>query len=133
MCIRDSLLVGVMGSNYVEVIDWRARQSVKKIVTGDGAHNFQARGDGRQVFVSNRVDNSIAIVDQQTLTLVDKFPVPGGPDCMEVSRDGKQLWVTSRFIRQVQVVDLGTKKIVRSIAVGRSPHGVFFKTHAARQ
>jgi YVTN family beta-propeller protein len=33
----------------------------------------------------------------------------------------------------VQVVDLATRKIVKSISVGRSPHGVFFKTHAPRQ
>jgi YVTN family beta-propeller protein len=52
---------------------------------------------------------------------------------MELTRDGKELWVTSRWIKQVQVVDMTTKKIKHSIPVGRSPHGIYFPTHAPRQ
>jgi YVTN family beta-propeller protein len=126
------LLVGVMGRDYVDVVDWRARKSVKRIVTAQGAHNFQALGDRRHVLVSNRAANSISVVDQQTLTVVDTFPVPGGPDDMEVSLDGKELWVTNRWARSVSVVDLATRKVVRKISVGRSPHGIFF-VNAARE
>lgn len=126
------LLVGVMGRDYVEVVDWRARKSVRQIVTAQGAHNFQALGDRRHVLVSNRAANSISLVDQQTLTVVDTFPVPGGPDDMEVSEDGKELWVTNRWARSVSVVDLATRKVVRKIPVGRSPHGIFF-VNAARE
>ena len=42
---------------------------VKKILTGLGAHNFVARGDGRHVFLSNRMANSISMIDQQTLEI----------------------------------------------------------------
>jgi hypothetical protein len=31
------------------------------------------------------------------------------------------------------VVDLATKKIVKEIPVGKSPHGIYFFTHAARK
>ena len=86
------------------------------------------------MFVSNRtVRGSISVFDMQTLTVVDKFDVPGGPDDMEVRADGKELWATARFARKVQVIDLEQKKVVRSIPVGRSPHGVFFLNHAGRQ
>jgi DNA-binding beta-propeller fold protein YncE len=128
------LLVGIMGADYVEVIDWRARKSIKKIVTAKAAHNFLARGDGRHVFVSNRtVNGSISLVDMQTLTEVEKYDVPGGPDDMEIRADGKELWATARFGRKVQVIDLEQKKVSHSIPVGRSPHGVSFINHAARQ
>ena len=128
------LLVGIMGADYVEVIDWRARKTVKRIVTDKAAHNFLARGDGRHVFVSNRtVRGSISLVDMQTLSVVEKYDVPGGPDDMEIRADGKELWATARFARKVQVVDLEQKKLARSIPVGRSPHGVFFLNHAPRQ
>jgi YVTN family beta-propeller protein len=126
------LLVGVMGKNYVEVIDWRKRESVKKIVTAAGAHNFLPRGDGQHVFVSNRVAGSVCEVDEKGLTVTRCFDVPGGPDCMEVSKDGTELWVTSRFIKRVHVVDIATGKIKHAIPVGRSPHGVYFFGHAAR-
>jgi DNA-binding beta-propeller fold protein YncE len=77
------LLVGIMGANYVEVIDWRARKTIRKIITDKAAHNFLPRGDGRHVFVSNRsMNGSISLVDMQTLTEVEKYDVPGGPDDM---------------------------------------------------
>ncbi|MBS0344971.1 MAG: beta-propeller fold lactonase family protein [Proteobacteria bacterium] len=128
------LLVAIMGADYVEVIDWRARKSVKKITTDKAAHNFLARGDGRHVFVSNRsMKGSISLVDTQTLSEVEQYDVPGGPDDMELRADGKELWATARFARKVQVLDLQQKTVSRSIPVGRSPHGVFFLKHAARQ
>lgn len=128
------LLVGIMGADYVEVIDWRARKTVKKIITAKAAHNFLPRGDGRHVFVSNRsMNGSISLVDMQTLTEVEKYDVPGGPDDMEIRADGKELWATARFARKVQVVNLEQKKLSYSIPVGRSPHGVSFISHAPRQ
>jgi len=127
------LLVGIMGADFVRVVDWRNRKSVSYIRTAQGAHNFQALGDGKHVFVTNRVGNSISVIDQDKLALVETFPVPGGPDCMEVSRDGKELWVTSRFARKVHVIDLPSKKIKHAINVGRSPHGVYFMNHAPRR
>ena len=44
---------------------------------------------------------------------------------MDITPDGKELWVTQRFLRRVAVVDLEQLKVVASIPVGKSPHGVF--------
>ncbi len=120
------LLVGMTGADHVEVIDWRTQTLVKRIPTGKGAHNFRPLGDGRHLFVSNRVDNTISVIDQVTLERLYDIPVPGGPDCMEVTADGKMLWVTQRWIKQVAVVDIAQRKVVDKVAVGRSPHGIFF-------
>jgi len=126
------LLVGIMGSDYVEVIDWRAQKTVKRIKAGQGAHNFRSAGDGRYTYVSNRVSNSINIIDQKTLENVGQINVPGGPDCMEVTEDGKTMWVTLRWIKKVAVIDLASRKVIKTIPVGRSPHGVFFFNSAQR-
>jgi YVTN family beta-propeller protein len=126
------LLVGIMGADYVEVIDWRAQKTVKRIKAGDGTHNFRALGDKRHTFVSNRVSNTINIIDQQTLENVGTINVPGGPDCMELTKDGKTLWVTLRWIKKVAVVDVASRKVIKLIPVGRSPHGVFFADAAPR-
>lgn len=120
------LLVGMTGADYVDVIDWRAQRSVKRIPTAKGAHNFRPLGDGRHLLVSNRVDNSISVVDQATLERKYDIPVPGGPDCMEVSADGKLVWVTQRWMKSVAVVDIAQRKVVSTVPVGRSPHGIFF-------
>ena len=125
------LLVGMTGADYVEVIDWHNRTSVKRIPTGKGAHNFRALGDKRHLFLSNRVSGTISIIDQQTLTKVgDITGLPPGPDDMELTADGKQLWVTCRWAKRVAIVDVASRKVVEEIKVGRSPHGIYFRTRA---
>jgi YVTN family beta-propeller protein len=127
------LLIGLTGSDAVAVHDVATGKELKRLVTGKGAHNFLPMGDGRRLLLSNRVANTVSIIDQQELKVVDTIAVPGGPDCMELRRDGKELWVTSRWINRVSVIDMDTKRLVHSIPVGRSPHGIYFPAHAARQ
>ena len=128
------LFVGLTGSDSVEVFDVSMREpvSLKKIKTGNGAHAFRAAGDGKHLYVSNRVANSISKIDMLTLQVVDSYPVPGGPDCMEVSADGRLIYVSSRWARKLSVVDTQLKKVVRQVPVGKSPHGVWTLQHAPR-
>jgi DNA-binding beta-propeller fold protein YncE len=44
---------------------------------------------------------------------------------MDITPDGKELWVTQRFLRRIAVVDLEQMRMVASVPVGKSPHGVF--------
>jgi YVTN family beta-propeller protein len=128
------LLVGMTGGNHVEVYDLSGPQAKlhKTIPTGEGAHAFRAFGDGRHVFVSNRVANTVHKIDYLKLESVDQFKAPGGPDCMEVSADGKLLFVSSRWIKKVSVIDIDSGKLVRQIPVGKSPHGIWTLDHAKR-
>ena len=127
-----TLLVGLTGGDGVQVFDVAGKEPklVGKIPTGKGAHAFRSAGDGKSVFVSNRVANSISRIDIPTLTVAATYPVPGGPDCMDVSADGKTLFVTSRWAKKLSVVDLTAGKVVRTVNVGRSPHGVWTVEHA---
>jgi len=129
-----TLLVGLTGGDGVQVFDVAGPQPklVGQIPTGKGAHAFRAAGDGRSVFVSNRVANSISRIDLQSLKVTDTYPVPGGPDCMDVSSDGKTLYVTSRWAKKLSVVDLASRTVTRQVNVGRSPHGVWTLDHASR-
>jgi DNA-binding beta-propeller fold protein YncE len=125
------LLVGMTGADYVAVIDWQARTVVKQIQTGKGAHNFRALGDKRHLFLSNRVSGTISIIDQQSLSKVgDIVGLLPGPDDMELSADGKTLWVTFRWARAVGVIDVPSRKLMKTIRVGKSPHGIYFRTRA---
>jgi YVTN family beta-propeller protein len=49
---------------------------------------------------------------------------------MELTADGKLLWVTARFAKQVAIVDMETRKVVRTVPVGRSPHGIYLHNRA---
>ena len=130
-----TLLVGLTGSDGVQVFDVAGPQpkAVGKILTGKGAHAFRSAGDGRSVFVSNRVANSISRIDIKTLQVIESYAVPGGPDCMDVSADGKRLYVTSRWANKLSVIDLTTRKLELQVNVGRSPHGVWTIDHAKQR
>jgi DNA-binding beta-propeller fold protein YncE len=83
--------------------------------------------------VSNRVANTISEIDPQSLSVVGQWDAPGGPDCMEMLADGRTLLVTSRWAKKLSVIDLVDKRLVRQVAVGRSPHGVWTLDHAPRR
>ena len=129
-----TLLLGLTGSDSVEVFDLSGPQPkrVKTIKTGAGAHAFRSAGDGRHVYVSNRVANTISKLDHQTLAVIESYTAPGGPDCMEVSADGNYLLYTARWARKLTVIDMRSRTIVRQVPVGRSPHGVWTLDHAKR-
>ena len=125
------LLIGMTGADYVAVLDWRNQKIVKTIQTGNGAHNFRSLADGKHVAVSNRVASTISILDEDTLTNVgDITGLMAGPDDMELSADKRYLWVTFRFAKHVGIIDLTTRKLIQTIAVGRSPHGIYFYDRA---
>lgn len=128
------LFVGLTGSDSVQVFDISQAlpRSVKLIKTGSGAHAFRAAGDGKHLFVSNRVADTISKIHMQTGEVVESYSVPGGPDCMEVSADGRWIYVSARWARKLSVIDTQTKKVVRQVKVGKSPHGVWTLHHAAR-
>jgi YVTN family beta-propeller protein len=128
------LFVGLTGDRFVEAYDvsGAAPRLLQRIGTGDGAHAFRARGDGKHLFVSNRVANSISMIDMQTLTVVAQIAAPGGPDCIELMADGRTLMFSARWARKLSFVDLDSRKLVRQVPVGRSPHGVWTLDHAPR-
>lgn len=130
-----TLLVGLTGSDGVEVFDVSGPQprSVRIIKTGAGAHAFRGAGDKRHVFLSNRVANTISKIDLQTLQAVATYPAPGGPDCMEVLSGGRYLLTTSRWAKRLTIIDTETGNVVRQVRVGKSPHGVWTLDHAARR
>ena len=49
---------------------------------------------------------------------------------MELTADGKQLWVTCRWAKTVAIVDVASRSVVEKIKVGRSPHGIYFRSRA---
>jgi len=119
-----TLLAGIMGSDYIAEIDPHDGHIIQKIHTGNGAHNFLASPDGKTLYVTNRVAGTISVLDADTLAITATLTAPGGPDDMALSPDGKELWVTDRWHASVGVIEL-TSGALKTIPVGRSPHGIF--------
>lgn len=128
------LFVGLTGDRVVEVYDVSSGPArlVQRIATGEGAHAFRSRGDGRQLIVSNRVANTLSLIDIQALTVLAELPGPSGPDCMELLADGRTILLSSRWAGRMSVIDIETRKLLRQVNVGRSPHGIWTLDHAPR-
>ena len=128
------VFVALTGGDGVQVFDVSGAEPklVNTVKTDKGAHAFRATGDGRHLFVSNRVANTISKLDMQTQTVVDKYPGPSGPDCMDVSPDGRYIYLSSRWAGKMSVIDTQERKVVNQIKVGKSPHGIWTLDHAAR-
>ena len=120
------VLVADMGADYFAVVDPTDGRVERRVRTGRGAHQLFASPDGRLIYVNNRVEGTTVAVDARTLEPVRTYRVPGGPDCIEFAPDGK-LWITQRFAQKLGVLD-PVSGTLESIAVGRSPHGVFLTT-----
>lgn len=130
-----TLLIGMTGASEVEVYDVSGAKAklIKRIPTGEGAHAFRSQGDKQHVFVSNRSANTISRIDWKKLAVVESYRTPAGPDCMEMLADGKTLLSTARWAGKMIVIDLEKKAVVKQVAVGKSPHGVWTLDHASRQ
>lgn len=119
----DKLLVANMGTDGIVVVDPVDGRVERHIRTGRGAHQIFPSPDGKLLYVNNRVDGTTVALDARTLAVVRSYKVPGGPDCIDFAPDGK-LWITERFIQKVAILDPVSGEM-RSVPVGRSPHGIF--------
>ena len=126
---NNKLLVANMGTDSIVVVDPVDGRVERHVRTGRGAHQIFLSPDGKLLWVINRVDGTTVALDAGTLATVRSYRVPGGPECIEFAQDGK-LWITQRFIQKVGILDPQSGDL-RSVPVGRSPHGIFL-TAAAR-
>jgi YVTN family beta-propeller protein len=116
----DKLLVGIMGDDYVAVVDPVDGGVTARIRTAKGAHVLFVPPDRKALYVTNRVDGTIVVLDPSSLQELRRFRIPGGPDDIDFAPDGK-LWVTLRWAQSVAVVDPVTGQF-QTIAVGRLNH-----------
>ena len=117
------VLVAIMGSDDVVVVNPATGTVERRIKTGKGAHQLFRSPDGKLLYVNNRVDSTSVTLDATTLAPIRTYKIPGGPDDLVFAPDGR-IWYTLRFAREVGVLD-PKSGAVQTIAVGRSPHGIF--------
>lgn len=127
--------VADMRNEGVFLIEGDAFTEIGFIKTGVGAHGLYPSRDGTKLYVANRGSvpvygpprgkGSVSVIDFATLRVEKTWPIPGGgsPDMGHVSADGTMLWLSGRYDNVVYAIDTRTGQ-VRTIAVGKEPHGV---------
>ena len=127
--LNGRVLVADMGTDYVAVVDPANGKVVDRIVTGKGVHQLFLSPDRKILWVNDRAGGTTVSVDAATLKVIRSYAIPGGPDDIDFAPNGK-LWITRRWAESVAVLDPVTGTF-ETIAVGRSPHGLFLNPHAA--
>jgi YVTN family beta-propeller protein len=96
------------------------------IPTGKAAHGEYVTRDSKYLLITNRGEGSVSVLRFSDNALVAKWQIPGGgsPDMGGISADGKQFWVSGRYNNVVYIFDIEHGKFLRSIKVGKEPHGL---------
>jgi DNA-binding beta-propeller fold protein YncE len=110
----------------VWVLDGAATQVIGELPTGPGAHGLYLSRDAAQLYVTNRLDNSISVLDARTGAPITKWSLPGpsSPDMGGVTADGGQLWLSGRYNSEVYVISTADGSLIARIAVAKGPHGL---------
>jgi YVTN family beta-propeller protein len=112
------------GESGVQLIDARTFRLVGFIATRLDAHGLYVSRDTRKLYVTNRAGGAITVIDFATRRIVAVWRVPGTPDMGNVSPDGAVLWLSGRYSGGVYAISTRTGRVLASIPVGVSPHGL---------
>lgn len=114
------------GTNELRLIDTATFRQRSVIGMPSHPHGLYPSRDGKKLYISDRGAGKVSVLDFATHKIVDTWVIPGGgsPDMGGVSADGSMLWLSGRYDGVVYGFDTVKGKLVATIKVGGSPHGV---------
>ena len=105
-------------------IDTATNKPVASIALPGVVHEATLTLDGRYLYTTLRKVNKIAVVDTTTDKIATIIPQKGYPDLVTMEPTGRYALVTNRCADLVAVIDVKTHTQVRTIPVGKAPHGM---------
>lgn len=122
----STFYIADMMSNGVWVMAANNFGTFKFVKTGVEAHGMYVTRDSKTLLITNRGEGSVSVLRFSDNKLIAKWKIPGGgsPDMGGISADGMQFWVSGRYNNLVYVFDIVHGKFLRSIKVGKEPHGL---------
>ncbi len=118
--------VADMGTNELRLIDATTFRQRSVIGMPSHPHGLYPSRDGKKLYISDRGAGKVSVLNFATNRIVDTWVIPGGgsPDMGGVSADGSMLWLSGRYNGVVYGFDTTKGKLVATIKVGGSPHGL---------
>jgi YVTN family beta-propeller protein len=105
-------------------IDTATNKPVGTIALPGVVHEATLTLDGRYLYTTLRRGNRIVVVDTADDKIVATIRQKGYPDLVTMEPSGRYALVTNRYADLVAVIDLRTHTQVRTIPVGKAPHGM---------
>jgi YVTN family beta-propeller protein len=119
------LLYAAAGENKAILkIDTATTKVVGSIPMPGIVHESTLTLDGKYLYVTLRKANKLVVVRTEDDKVVATIPQKAYPDLVTMEPNGRYALVTNRYADAVTVIDLKTHAQVRTIAVGKAPHGM---------
>jgi len=119
------LLYAAAGENKAILkIDTATNKVIGTIPVPGIVHESTLTLDGKFLYVTLRKANKVVVVRTEDDKIVATVPQRGYPDLVTMEPTGRYALVTNRYADLVAVIDLKTHAQVRTIAVGKAPHGM---------
>jgi YVTN family beta-propeller protein len=105
-------------------IDTTTHKVVGEIALPGVVHEATLTLDGRYLYTTLRKRNKIVVVRTADDKIVATIAQKGYPDLVTMEPTGRYALVTNRYADLVSVIDLASHAQVRTIPVGKAPHGM---------
>jgi YVTN family beta-propeller protein len=105
-------------------IDTATHKVVGEIALPGVVHEATLTLDGRYLYTTLRKRNKIVVVRTADDKIVATIAQKGYPDLVTMEPTGRYALVTNRYADLVSVIDLASHAQVRTIPVGKAPHGM---------
>jgi YVTN family beta-propeller protein len=120
-----ALLYAAAGENKAILkIDTATNKVVGSIAMPGIVHESVLTLDGKFLYVTLRKANKLVVVRTEDDKIVATIPQKAYPDLVTMEPNGRYALVTNRYADAVTVIDLKSHAQVRTIAVGKAPHGM---------
>src|SRR5438132_5214105 len=105
-------------------IDTGSHKIVGEIPLPGIVHEATLTLDGQFLYATLRKANKLVVVRTADDKIVAVLPQKGYPDLVTMDPGGRYALVTNRYADLVSVIDVKSHTQVKTIAVGRAPHGM---------
>jgi len=105
-------------------IDTGSHKVVGEIPLPGIVHEATLTLDGQFLYATLRKANKLVVVRTADDKIVAVLPQKGYPDLVTMDPGGRYALVTNRYADLVSVIDVKSHTQVKTIAVGRAPHGM---------
>ena len=105
----NQIYVSNIRSNTVNVYDLNSFSGLKMVYTGENPEGMSISPDRKEVWIAERVGNSISILDTSTLEIVETIPCPGSPLRIAFTPDGRHVLVSAAMTSEIVVFNARTR------------------------
>ncbi len=123
---NDKLYVGDRAGKKIHIVNSKNQQVENSIDVGNGVFHMWADGQGKELWVTNDIDNTISVINLTTNTVSNTITVDQKPHDVFLTKDGTTAFVSvltgSPATDKVYKYSTASHTKTGEVSVGKEPH-----------